>query len=81
MRLERYTPDGGLVETRPNAPDQSPEQTNADALSDRAVQAIATLEDAWSKRGAGAPPVAVQWLTVRVVIALARLVLGRLEAS
>lgn len=77
--MSRQLPDGTTVYELD--PAEVTAGQNAATLSDRADKAIATLENAYANRAAGAPPPAVLWLTVRVVIALARIVLNRTEAA
>ena len=59
------------------------EDVNADALRDKATQAIAQLEDADTRWGTltAAQKDAAMRLCVRATAKLIRLVLGRLEAS
>lgn len=62
--------------------DEAARLDNESTLRGRVEQAIATLEQAYTARQAGAAPTpAVLWLSVRVVVALARLTLGRLDAT
>lgn len=82
MRVQRYHPDHGLVETTTVA-DPPPETVNADTLHDRVDQAIDTLDDyadRWLDLTA-AQRTAAMGLAVRTVARIARLTLGRLESA
>lgn len=82
MRLDRYLPGGVLVETTV-IPDPPAEVVNADLLETKALQAIDILESAdngWATLTAAQKDAATR-LAVRVAAKLARLSVGRLEAS